>query len=206
MSDQSLKRTIKALPLNPLAETLSKPRPRFSDYDLDGLPPSRKTLVQAAVLVGVIRHEDSPTILLTKRTEKLKKHRGQIAFPGGKIDSTDKSPVSAAIREAIEEVGIRDEQIDPVGQLPEYQTVTGFSVTPIVALLNPPFQFAAAPEEVEEIFEVPLKFVSQTSNFKKHSLLYEGIKRHYWAVPYKDYYIWGATAAILRELSQRIKI
>ena len=178
-------------------------QPKLSDYDLDKIKPIKTSLIKAAVLIGFLKRRNDHSILLTRRTETLKKHSGQIALPGGKIDEADGSPVLAAIREATEEVGVTSDQISPRGQLPEYETITGFNITPIVADLKPPYKFTPAPDEVREIFEIPFTFVCDDTNFKKHSLIYQGEKRHYWAAPYKDYYIWGATAAILRELGRR---
>lgn len=205
MTNMSSNDIAQAWRLLSLSEQDDASLPKHSDYDLDKLKRTPQPLVPAAVLIGLLQRDAEYSILLTKRTNNLNQHKGQIAFPGGKIDVTDTSPLNAALREANEEVGLETNKITPLGRLPSYQTVTGFCITPIVANLEPPYKFYAEPSEVEEIFELPLNHIIEVENFKKHSLLYEGQKRHYWAVPYNGYYIWGATAAILRELAQRVQ-
>lgn len=161
--------------------------------------------LEAAVLVPLLTREDGDhAILLTRRSAELNSHRGQIAFPGGKIDTTDASPAAAAVRETGEEVGIPTRQIRILGKLPLYQTGTGFIISPIVGLLTPPYIFKAEQGEVDEIFEVPLAHFLKVENFKRQSVMFEGKAREFWAVPYKNHYIWGATAAILKELSERL--
>ena len=161
-------------------------------------------LTPAAVLFPIVLRETSPTVLLTQRTAHLKDHAGQISFPGGRVEVEDPSPVHTALRETEEEIGLNRQHIDVLGFLPEYRTGTGFRVTPVVALVNPPFELALDPFEVAEAFEVPLGFLLDPANHKRHSLHYRGALRHFFAMPYGDYFIWGATAGMIRSLTERL--
>ncbi|MEM9970284.1 MAG: CoA pyrophosphatase [Pseudomonadota bacterium] len=177
-----------------------------SDYDLNpqvDLPPTRK-LREAAVLIPVIDRASGPTVMLTKRTSTLKHHPGQIAFPGGKVDETDDGVVAAALREAEEEVGLGATDVEVVGTLPCHETVTSFSVTPVLALVAP---FRAKPQagEVAEAFEVPLAHLIEPSNYSVQSRRWRGARRAYFTVPFGPYYIWGATARMLRALADRME-
>ncbi len=166
---------------------------------------SNEPPLEAAVLVPLVtRDAGDHSILLTRRSAELTSHRGQIAFPGGKIDASDASPQAAAIRETQEEIGIPTSQIQILGKLPLYQTGTGFIISPIVGQLAPPYIFKADQAEVAEIFEVPLTHFLDKGAFERRAVKFEGQKREFWAVPYKDYFIWGATAAILKELAERL--
>lgn len=160
--------------------------------------------IPAAVLVGFTERREGINLVLTRRSAELKAHRGQIAFPGGKIDRADSSPRHTALREAEEEIGINSGQMQVIGKLPLYETGTGFIITPITALIEPPYQFVREEGEVDEIFEVPLAHILNHSNYQQQTIMIEGIKRSFWAVPYQDYYIWGATAAILYDLAGTI--
>ncbi len=175
----------------------------YSRVDEQNFKGFKQPVKEAAVLVPFIEREESPNLVLTKRTLSLSKHKGQIAFPGGKIDKTDKSPSHAALREAHEEIGINQQQVKVLGKLPLYQTVTGYNITPIVGTLQAPLSFKKQDDEVDEIFELPFEFMLDVKNFKRESVIYEGERREFWVLQYKDYYIWGATAAILRELAGR---
>lgn len=175
----------------------------YSRIDEQNFKGFKQPVKEAAVLVPFIEREESPNLVLTKRTLSLSKHKGQIAFPGGKIDKTDKSPSHAALREAHEEIGINQQQVKVLGKLPLYQTVTGYNITPIVGALQAPLSFKKQDDEVDEIFELPFEFMLDVKNFKRESVIYEGERREFWVLQYKDYYIWGATAAILRELAGR---
>jgi 8-oxo-dGTP pyrophosphatase MutT (NUDIX family) len=157
----------------------------------------------AAVLIPVVDH-DEPTVLLTQRSPHLKEHSGQVAFPGGKIDATDKSPLDAALREAMEEVGLDRSFIDPIGYLGVYGTGFGFRILPTVARVRPGFQLTINHAEVVDAFEVPLAFLMNPANHQIHSKEFRGMERSYYAMPFAERYIWGATAGILRILYERI--
>jgi 8-oxo-dGTP pyrophosphatase MutT (NUDIX family) len=174
--------------------------PIRGDHDLNpGMAPAR-TLTPAAVLVGLVNHADGLSVLLTRRTDHLHHHPGQISFPGGHMDPGDDSPEETALREAQEEVGLDRRHVEPIGQLGEYVTRTGFSVTPVVALITPPFAVNTDPFEVEEVFEVPLAFLLDPANHERHSREIEGHKREFHAMPFEGHYIWGATAGMLINL------
>lgn len=168
----------------------------------DGL--EDQPLTPAAVLFPIVLREEGQTVLLTQRTAHLRDHAGQISFPGGRVEADDPSPIHTALRETEEEIGLSRERIDVLGFLPEYRTGTGFCVTPVVALVRPPFELAIDPFEVAEAFEVPLAFLLDPLNHKRHSLHYRGALRHFFAMPYGDYFIWGATAGMIRSLSERL--
>jgi 8-oxo-dGTP pyrophosphatase MutT (NUDIX family) len=157
----------------------------------------------AAVLVPVVDRAE-PTVLLTTRTKELTSHAGQVAFPGGKIDPGDESPVAAALREAKEEVGLSPLLIEPIGYLDLYLTFSGFRILPTVARVQPGFALTLNPSEVTEAFEVPLDFLMNPANHQRGSREWRGIIREYYAMPYDDRYIWGITAGILRNLYERI--
>ena len=157
----------------------------------------------AAVLIPVVDH-DEPTVLLTQRSPHLKEHSGQVAFPGGKIDATDKSPLDAALREAMEEVGLDRSFIDPIGYLGVYGTGFGFRILPTVARVKPGFELTINHDEVDAAFEVPLAFLMNPANHQIHSKEFRGMERSYYAMPFAERYIWGATAGILRILYERI--
>ena len=165
-----------------------------------------KATKPAAVLVPVVDRAE-PAVLLTLRTADLKSHSGQIAFPGGKIDATDANPLEAALREADEEIGLERRFIDPVGYLDLYLTFSGFRILPVLARVDPAYRLTVNPSEVAEAFEVPLEFLMNPGNHKRHSRIWkEGIERHYYAMPFGERYIWGVTAGILRNLYERIYI
>jgi 8-oxo-dGTP pyrophosphatase MutT (NUDIX family) len=157
----------------------------------------------AAVLVPLVDHPQ-PTVLLTQRSAHLNDHAGQISFPGGKIDATDASPLDTALREAEEEIGLSREFIDPIGYLDLYGTSFGFRILPAVARIKPGFKLRINHSEVDDVFEVPLAFLMNPVNHQTHSKEFRGIERSYYAMPYEERYIWGATAGILRVLYERI--
>ena len=157
----------------------------------------------AAVLVPIIDRSE-PTVLLTLRTAELASHAGQVAFPGGKIDLADESPVAAAMREAREETGLAPTLIEPIGYLDLYLTFTGFRILPTVARIKPDFMLDLNPREVTESFEVPLKFLMTPENHQRKSRDWKGVTREYYAMPFENRYIWGATAGILRNLYERV--
>lgn len=157
----------------------------------------------AAVLIPVVDHPQ-PTVLLTQRAAHLNDHAGQIAFPGGKIDATDASPLETALREAEEEIGLRREFVDPIGYLDLYGTSFGFRILPTVARVRPGFRLSINKSEVDDVFEVPLTFLMDPANHQLHSREFRGMERSYYAMPFAERYIWGATAGILRLLYERI--
>jgi 8-oxo-dGTP pyrophosphatase MutT (NUDIX family) len=176
------------------------------DLDLDPLLWEKagvKATRPAAVLVPVVERPE-PGVLLTLRTPALKSHSGQIAFPGGKIDATDESPLAAALREAREEIGLDTKFIEPIGYLDLYLTFSGFRILPLVARVDPGYRITLNPAEVADAFEVPLEFVMQPANHQRHKRDWKGIERQYYAMPFGDRYIWGVTAGILRNLYERV--
>lgn len=177
-----------------------------SDFDLNPgvvLPEGRK-LRPAGVLAPVIRRDEVYHLILTKRSSALKHHPGQIAFPGGKQDETDTDVVATALREAHEEIGLPPRTVEVLGTLPQHETVTGFQMTPVIGLVTAPFDVVAEPGEVEEVFSVPLEHVLDTAKYGVQSRRWRGQTRAYFAVPFGPYYIWGATARILRAWSDRM--
>ena len=157
----------------------------------------------AAVLVPIIDRSE-PTVLLTLRTAELASHAGQVAFPGGKIDPADESPVAAAMREAREETGLAPTLIEPIGYLDLYLTFSGFRILPTVARVKPDFTLVPNPKEVTEVFEVPLKFLMTPANHERKTRDWNGFARDYYAIPYQNRCIWGITAGILRNLYERV--
>ncbi len=157
----------------------------------------------AAVLIPIVDHRE-PTVLLTQRAGHLADHAGQIAFPGGKIDTRDASPLDAALREAWEEIGLDRALVDPIGYLDLYGTGFGFRILPTVARVRPGFTLNINHSEVDDAFEVPLAFLMNPANHQLHSKEFRGMERSYYAMPYAERYIWGATAGILRILYERI--
>ena len=174
----------------------------LGDHNLNSGMEDHKTLVPAAVLVPLVERNNGLTALLTQRTNHLAHHPGQISFPGGHVDPGDDSPEDTALRETEEEVGLHRRHINVLGQLDQYRVRTGFSVTPVVGLVTPPFNIKPDDFEVAEVFEVPLTFLMNPANHERHSRNFQGETRHFYAMPYKEYYIWGATAGMLINLYQ----
>ena len=177
--------------------------PLRGDHELNpSLYDSTQALKAAAVLVPIVLHAAGPSVLLTRRTDHLNDHAGQIAFPGGRLDPGDAGPRDAALRETREEIGLAGEHIEIVSELDTYVTRTGFEVTPLVGLLRPPFDLKADPFEVAEIFEVPLGYFLAEGSRKIHSREWRGEERRFFVYPYQNYYIWGATAGMLNNLAE----
>ena len=177
-----------------------------SDYDLNPavtLPEGRK-LRPAGVLVAITLAYETPRVILTKRSSALKHHPGQIAFAGGKQDETDEDVVAAALREAHEEIGLLPNNVEVIGALPAHETVTSFLVTPVIGLVHDRFQFVAEAGEVAEVFTVPLAHILDPAHYIVESRHWKGVSRKYFTVPYGPYYIWGATARMLRSLADRM--
>lgn len=151
----------------------------------------------AAVLVPVVRREDGLTVLFTRRTAHLHDHAGQISFPGGRVEPGDRSAAETALRESGEEIGLEPARVEILGELHQYVTVTGYRVSPVVGLVTPPLDLRPDDFEVAEVFEVPLSFLLDPSNHQRNRVINEGRERLYFAVPYGQYYIWGATAGML---------
>ncbi len=192
--------------LSPVLAALSNTGTSSSDFDLNPdvvLPPGRK-LRPAGVLVPIFCGPEGPRLYLTKRSSALKHHPGQIAFPGGKQDEGDADIAGTALREASEEIGLDPANVQVFGELPTHETVTGFTVTPVVAHVLAPFAPRPEAGEVDEVFTVPLAHVMAPENYVIQSRRWRGSRRHYFTVPFGPYYIWGATARILRSLADAV--
>lgn len=180
--------------------------PLRGDHDADPVVKAIaavRPIKPAAVLIAVV-DRDEPTVLLTQRTAHLPQHAGQIAFPGGKIDATDATPLAAALREADEEIGLPADAVEPLGYLDVYMTTLGYRIVPVVARVRPPFPMTLNPGEVEDAFEVPLAFLMEVANHQTHSREWQGMMRTFYAIPFGERYIWGVTAGIFRNLQQKV--
>jgi 8-oxo-dGTP pyrophosphatase MutT (NUDIX family) len=180
--------------------------PARGDHDAD---PVMKKIAEirpirpAAVLVPIVARSE-PTVLLTQRAQHLPDHPGQISFPGGKIDKSDVSPLASALREADEEIGLDRQFVEPLGYLDLYMTTLGYRIVPLIARVEPDFALKLNAKEVDAAFEVPLAFLMDQANVKRHSRDWQGMTRHYYAITFGERYIWGVTAGILRNLHERI--
>ena len=182
---------------------VTKP-PLGSDFSLNGVVPAPTSFRAAAVLVPLVRREPGLTVLLTQRTEDMPSHAGQIAFPGGRTQQEDADARATALRETEEEVGLSRTFVDVIGQVDPYRTGTGYEITPVVGIVSPGFTIHADPREVADVFEVPLAHFLDEKNHRIDSRIWQGRERRYYAMPYGDRYIWGATAGILRALYERL--
>jgi len=176
----------------------SKSRARaFADGDLIARP--------AAVLVPLVKRSNGLHVILTRRTDHLSDHAGQISFPGGRQEEFDVTIEETALRETEEEIGLNRGHIELIGRIDDYYTVTGYQVTPVIGLVTPPFDLVPDDHEVAEVFEVPLEFILNPGNQKLQTVTFEGTRRRYFAIPYREYYIWGATAGMLVNFSEVLR-
>lgn len=195
-------------PLADAAEIVLTDAQSRSDFDLNPhvprppLPPGGLRL--AGVLVGIVDREPGATVILTLRSAHLPSHAGQIAFPGGRADPGDSTIIETALREAREEIGLKPELVTPLGLLEAYRTGTGYRIVPVLALVSSRFTPEPDTREVAEIFEVPLAFLMSVGNHQRHAREWQGHTRHFYAMPYGERYIWGATAGILRLMYERL--
>lgn len=208
MTDPEFEQQLKSV-LDPLSTAEPNGPAHTSDFDLNPeiRPGGARRLKPAAVLVPIIMREAGPAVLLTRRADTLNSHTGQVAFPGGRIDPGE-GVVGAALREAREEVGLDAGRIRPLGLSDGYETGTGFCVTPVVAMVDTPFELKLNPDEVALAFETPWDFLMDTGNHRRESMVWNGAERWFWAMRWDDLgaerYIWGATAGMIRRLQQRL--
>ena len=178
--------------------------PLRGDWDFEhGFETSERTLTPAAVLIPIIDRIE-PTVLFTRRTDTLRRHAGQVAFPGGRIDPEDDGPVAAALREAHEEIALSPDEVEVLGTLDTYETGTGYSITPVVGLVTPDLPLVPAEAEVAAVFETPLAFLLDPANQQLNEAEWEGRLRRYYAIDWETHHIWGATAGIIVNLTRRL--
>jgi 8-oxo-dGTP pyrophosphatase MutT (NUDIX family) len=188
-----------------IAAALARPQAPSSDFDLNPqFRPQGRALRAAAVLLAVVERPAGPAVLLTKRASGLRHHPGQIALPGGRVDDTDASIAAAALREAWEEVALDPGAVRVLGEMPPHETVTGYAMTPVVAHVTADFAPRIQQDEVAEAFFVPFAHVADPGNYRVERRQWLGQWRSYWAVPWGPYYIWGATARVLRALAEGV--
>jgi len=195
--------------LVPAARDVRQEAPRGDHLLNPGFEPpaefmNKRGLTRAAVLIPIVARNGGATVLLTQRTDHLDSHPGQVAFPGGKIEKGDRTPLDTALRESHEEIGLERNQVDAIGYLQPYQTTSGFRIVPVVALLTPPFDLVPDENEVADIFEVPLSFLMNPDNHQKQSRVWQERRRYFFVMPYEERYIWGVTAGIIRGLYEEI--
>lgn len=187
-----------------LGDVIGRPR---GDHEMQPQPvplPDEATAVAAAVLIAIVPRADGPTVLLTRRAAALRSHSSQVAFPGGRVDAVDGSPVITALRETEEEIGLPRERVRTLGFLDAYLTGTGYRIVPVVALVETPFSLTLNAHEVDEAFEAPLSFLLDPANHRREGREWQGLYRTYYAMPFGDRYIWGATAGMIRNLYERL--
>lgn len=197
----------RALPLLDPAATVPGAAGLRGDHDAEGglmIDVAPHSYRLAAVLIAVVERSGEATVLLTRRASHLSSHAGQIAFPGGKMEDDDVTIIDTALREAREEAGLEPALVKPVGRLDTYHTGSGFRIVPVLGVVSPGFNLAPDPSEVAEVFEVPLQFLMTVANHQRHSMEWQGRQRFFYAMPYGERYIWGATAGILRVMYERL--
>lgn len=193
-------------PVERLQAALARPQPPSSDFDLNPqFRPEGRALRPAAVLLALVERPTGPAVLLTKRASGLRHHPGQIALPGGRVDDTDADVAAAALREAWEEVALDPACVRVLGHMPAHETVTGYAMTPVVAHVDGDFAPRIQQDEVAEAFFVPFAHVADPANYRVERRQWLGQWRSYYAVPYGPYYIWGATARVLRALAEGLR-
>lgn len=185
---------------------LARVKSPSSDFDLNPqFRPDGRLLRPAAVLLALVDRPSGPAVLLTKRASGLRQHPGQIALPGGRVDATDASTRDAALREAWEEVGLDPARVRVLGEMPAHETVTGYAMTPVVAHVAGDFDPVPRQDEVAEAFFVPFEHVADPANYRVERRQWRGQWRSYYVVPWGPYYIWGATARVLRALAEGLR-
>jgi 8-oxo-dGTP pyrophosphatase MutT (NUDIX family) len=177
-----------------------------SDHEVSGLKPPEMVYRPAAVLVPIVERPDGLTILLTRRTDHLHDHAGQVSFPGGRIEPDDPDPETAALREAEEEVGLCRNKVRLAGRLDTWRTGTGYEIVPVVGLVDPDHRLTLDPFEVAASFEVPLSFILDPANHRLESRFWKGMDRKFYVLPYLEWYIWGATAGMLVNLARTLTL
>lgn len=187
-----------------IGDLISRPR---GDHELQPQPmsePDEAAAVPAAVLIPVVQRAEGPTVILTQRAAALRSHSSQVAFPGGRVDAVDGSPVVTALRETEEEIGLSRQHVRTLGFLDAYLTGTGYRIVPVVALVEPAFSLTLNPLEVDAAFEAPLSFLLDPANHRREGREWKGLYRTYYAMPFGERYIWGATAGMIRNLYERL--
>lgn len=187
-----------------VGDVIARPRGDHDHQPRPIKPPDETAAVPAAVLIGIVPRPEGPTVLLTQRAASLRSHSAQVAFPGGRVDAVDGSPIVTALREAEEEIGLSRERVRTLGFLDAYLTGTGYRIVPVVALLEPPFTLTLNAHEVDDAFETPLSFLLDPANHRREGREWQGLYRTYYAMPFGDRYIWGATAGMIRNLYERL--
>jgi len=185
-------------------DVISRPRGDHEMQPQPMAPPDEQEAVAAAVLIGIVPRPAGPTVLLTQRAASLRSHSSQVAFPGGRVDAIDGSPLVTALRETEEEIGLPRSRVQTLGFLDAYLTGTGYRIVPVVALVEPPFSLVLNAHEVDDAFEAPLSFLLDPANHRREGREWQGIHRTYYAMPFGDRYIWGATAGMIRNLYERL--
>jgi 8-oxo-dGTP pyrophosphatase MutT (NUDIX family) len=192
--------------LDPLQVDCPGAAPTRSDFDLDpqNAPTDRPALKPAAVLIGVVEHPEGPSVILTRRSDTLRNHTGQIALPGGRCDPGE-TPWRTALREAHEEIGLDPALVTLAGLSTPYRTGTGYHITPVVGFIAPGFSLTVNPDEVADVFETPFEFLMDPANHVQHEReIPVGVTRRFYGMTWEDRFIWGATAGILRALYDRL--